>query len=262
MIVDGKEISEEIKKELKDKVSKLSRVPMLVAIQVGSDPATESFLRIKRGFAEEIGIVFEVSKFDENITTEEICDRVKTISEDKLVNGIIVQLPLPPNIDKRKVLDLIPVSKDPDVLSSKSKDEGILNPVVLAINEIFSRNEVSLDDQKIVVIGKGELVGGPVIKWLKSHDYEPLVLTKDDFNEDELKDADIIITGAGVAGLIKKELVKEGVVVVDAGTSESGGEIKGDAESSVSEVASVFTPVPGGVGPIAVAKLFENLINK
>lgn len=262
MIVDGRKISDEIKKELKVKVSTLTRVPMLVAIQVGNDPATESFLRIKKNFASDVGVVFEVSKFEESITTEELCDRILTISNDQLVDGVIVQLPLPENIDKRKVLDLIPVDKDPDVLSSNSKKEGKLNPVVLAINEILNRNEVSLDEQKIVVIGKGELVGGPVVEWLTRYGYEPIVMTKENFDSSELKDADIIITGAGVAGLIKKESVKKGVVVIDAGTSESGGEIKGDSDFSVSEVASVFTPVPGGIGPVAVAKLFQNLLDE
>lgn len=260
MIVDGRKISDEIKKDLKDRVSKLNCVPMLVAIQVGSLSASESYLRIKEKFAEGSGIVFELSKFSEDITTEELVDRITVISKDSLVHGIIVQLPLPEHIDREAVLDAIPTEKDPDVLSQESRRLWKKSPVVLAVEHILNRHNVNLLNKRIVILGQGSLVGKPITEWIQREGLKPVVMTKETFNLEKIKEADILITGVGNPELIKSTDLKRGVVIIDAGTSEQGGELKGDVEKSAGGIASLFTPVPGGVGPIAVAKLFENLI--
>lgn len=263
MIIDGREISKELISDLKKRVSGMIQVPMLIAIQVGDDPATESFIKIKRRVAEKIGVAFEAAKLDKDVTTEDLIDRIEAVSKDELVRGVIVQLPLPGHIDTGKVLNSIPKDKDPDVLSIFAREEKkVFAPVAEAAREVLKRGSVSLENKSVLVIGEGRLVGGPIIDWLKSEGVRPVVANDETANLKELSlNADVIFSGAGSPGLIKDEMVKEGVVIIDAGTSEEGGLIKGDADEGVREKASLITPVPGGMGPIVVAKLFENLIS-
>jgi methylenetetrahydrofolate dehydrogenase (NADP+)/methenyltetrahydrofolate cyclohydrolase len=131
--------------------------------------------------------------------------------------------------------------------------------VAEAISEILVRVNFSAAGKKAVVVGAGRLVGAPAIELLKDIGAHVSVITHTEGSLDELKDADIVVLGAGEPGLVKPEMLKEGVVLIDAGTSESAGKLAGDASPECAEVASVFTPVPGGIGPIAVAMIFKNL---
>jgi len=261
MIIDGRKISLEIKEKLIDKVTSFSTPPMLGIVSVGKNSASQSYMKIKERFGSDIGVVVEKYEFSENISTEELVDRVRTIAKDDLIKGLIVQLPLPANIDREKVLSEIPFEKDPDALNEGNN--VFQAPVALAVKEIFDKNNVDVSNKNILVVGQGKLVGSPVIKWLQSIGVQPAVADIDTKDLTSLtQKADIIISGAGSPGLINADMVKEGVVLIDAGTSESNGKIAGDVSLECAEKAEIITPVPGGLGPIVVAKLFENLLKR
>ncbi|MEI6495003.1 MAG: bifunctional 5,10-methylenetetrahydrofolate dehydrogenase/5,10-methenyltetrahydrofolate cyclohydrolase, partial [bacterium] len=196
-------------------------------------------------------------EYTDEITEEELAEQVQRLADDSGINGIIVQLPLPKHINASKILNLVPAHKDVDALNA---DASVLSPVTGAIREILERNNVDLNNKKIVVVGKGKLVGMPTAIWLSQEGYEVEIVDKNTKDlAGVLQDADVIISGAGVAKLIKPEAIKEGVILIDAGTSEDGGALVGDADSACAGKCSLFTPVPGGVGPITVAVIFKNL---
>lgn len=258
MIIDGKAIAGEILEETKRLAIALPEVPSFTAIAVAPSPATESYLRIKRRLAEDAGIHMEVLTPDEGSTTEELVALIQGDARDAL----IVQLPLPGHIDQEAVLAAIPVEKDADVLSSATRErDALMHPIAGAIHEIWIRSHVDPIDKSVVVIGNGWLVGQPVTAWLKKRGVRVTVVTKDSGDISEAcQNADIVISGTGVPGLVTRDMVKEGVVIIDVGTSELGGSIAGDVSPDVADIASVFTPVPGGVGPIAVACLMKNVV--
>lgn len=203
----------------------------------------------------------EVVRLEDAATLEDVHAAVRAPGAD----AVIVQLPLPSSIDTQAALDAIPRSQDADVLSSFAYEhfvsgnaDALFPPVVAALEEVLERADVSPKDKHIVVVGKGRLVGEPVALWLSRFSSVDTI-TRDSGDLSLLKEADLVVLGAGEAGLVKPEHLKEGVVLIDAGTSESDGAIKGDADPSCATVASVFTPVPGGMGPIAVACLFKNV---
>ncbi|MDZ4226464.1 MAG: bifunctional 5,10-methylenetetrahydrofolate dehydrogenase/5,10-methenyltetrahydrofolate cyclohydrolase, partial [Patescibacteria group bacterium] len=176
----------------------------------------------------------------------------------KTCDGIIVQLPHP-NADE--LIAKLPPEKDVDAVGLPPAGGALVHtPVAEAISEIFVRSGVAAAGKKAVVVGKGRLVGKPAAELLQSLGAHVTVLTQTSGSLEELQDADIVVLGAGSPGLIGPDMIKEGVVLIDAGTSEAGGKLVGDAQPGCAHVASVFTPVPGGVGPIAVAMIFKNLL--
>jgi methylenetetrahydrofolate dehydrogenase (NADP+)/methenyltetrahydrofolate cyclohydrolase len=262
MIINGKEIADEILAATRTRVAALSRKPCVRAVVVAPNAATESYLKIKSARAADAGMELEIVRLPDSATTEDVINAVGEEGAD----AVIVQLPLPSAIDTTKVLNAIPQEKDADVLSFAARDayesmqdDVLFPPVAEAVREICMRAHIEVKDMHAVVIGLGWLVGAPVVKWLTFMEARVAVYTKEDDLAGKLKEADIIISGAGVPRLIQPDMIKPGVVLIDAGTSESDGALAGDADPACAEVASVFTPVPGGVGPIAVACLFRNV---
>ncbi len=262
MIIDGKKIAAEILAEVK---SEREGLPALVvrAVVVAPGAATHSYLKIKSLRAEDAGMELEVVQLPEGSSTDDCIEAVEAPGAD----AVIVQLPLPEKIDAEKVLDLIPAVLDADVLGAISRgafahglEGALLPPVVDAVREILERADVSIEGKSVVVVGDGWLVGNPVSTWLTLQGAEVFVITKSTPDLSVLKTADIVVSGAGSPHLIQPEMLKEGVVLIDAGTSEANGVIAGDIAPACAEHALVFTPVPGGVGPIAVACLFRNVI--
>ncbi|MDP2655634.1 MAG: bifunctional 5,10-methylenetetrahydrofolate dehydrogenase/5,10-methenyltetrahydrofolate cyclohydrolase [bacterium] len=264
MIVDGRTLAKEILARAKTRAQKLVRPPLVVALTASDTPATRSYLAIKTKKAEEAGCIFETRALG-----------AKFVDAD----AVIIQLPVPIGLNQKEVCDSIPVSKDADVLSSAARTQfemmdlrnpslALLPPVVDAVREIFLQNNVDAKGKKAVVIGDGWLVGNPCAKWLAQQgaEVEVITLKSGDLRNcatpgvAQLRNADIIISGAGSPHLIKPEMLKKDVVLIDAGTSESGGTIAGDADPACADKCSIFTPVPGGVGPISVASLFENVV--
>lgn len=259
MIVDGRSIASDILASVR---TEITRTVVVRAIVVSPSPATESYLSIKAARAEEAGMHLEIVRLDNHVTEDEVKEWVTSAGCD----AVIVQLPLPEHLNTKAILDAIPLERDADVLSSAAYElfsndaEGaLLPPVVGAVAEILERAGVSVGGKGAVVIGQGRLVGAPVASWLTNEGAEVAVVTKESGDLSLIKDAAVIVSGAGSPGLIKPGHLGEGAVLIDAGTSESGGAIVGDADPACAGVAAVFTPVPGGVGPIAVACLFRNV---
>ena len=266
MLVDGRKIASDIAEELKAELVSVPKLKLLV-IQVGADPATESFIRMKKAFADKVGIEVTIEKFLDTVTTAELVARVQKASADANVTGMIVQLPMPTSVSTREVLDTISPAKDPDLLSAESKTNfalgtsEILPPVVGAIAEVLARYYVDVTELSTVVVGYGSLVGEPVTVWLKNKGVDYALVTSQTGDKVKIiKAAELLITGAGDSGVIKPEMISIGVVIVDAGTSEHGGVMMGDCDPACATKAALMTPVPGGVGPIAVATLFRNLV--
>ena len=260
MIIDGRAIASEI---LKDVRAKGTCTAIVRAVVVMPSPATESYLAIKEARAEEAGMHLEVVRLPESATNADVIDAVEKPGCD----AVIVQLPLPEHLDSKAILDRIPVERDADVLSSlayarfKADEDGaLLPPVVASISEVLERTKVFVAGKGATVVGQGRLVGVPVAAWLVNQGAEVSVVTKEEGDLSRLKEADIIVAGAGSPALITPEHIHDGVVLIDAGTSESDGAIVGDVDPACAALASVFTPVPGGIGPIAVACLFRNVM--
>lgn len=234
MTIDGKGIAEEIIVGLGDSLTG-KKLGIVVGVE---DPATASFVKIKTRVADRLGVAVMQGKLSELMQT---CD------------GIIVQLPHP---DSEVLIQQIPSEKDLDAIGPHPLTR---TPVAEAIAEVLVRTKVSVRGKKAVVVGKGRLVGAPAAKLLTELGAQVTIVTQNHGTLDELQDADIVVLGAGEPGLVKPEMLKQGVVLIDAGTSEASGRLVGDADPKCAKVSSVFTPVPGGIGPIAVAMIFKNL---
>lgn len=242
----------------------LARSPRILAIVANETPATKSYLSIKAKRAADAGCVLEVQQFPESVSVVELQSAITESDAD----AIIVQLPLPEGIDAKIICDSIPVLKDADILSDAARQkfargdaDALVPPVVGAIADIFNVEKIEVKGKRSVVIGRGFLVGAPAAMWLAQQGAQVTVVnhSTQDFLE-VIRDADIIVSGAGSPHLIKPAMLKKGCVLIDAGTSESNGTIAGDADPACAERCSTFTPVPGGIGPLAVACLFENAV--
>ncbi len=266
MIVDGTLLAREIARELKDQCALVGVPPTLRVISVGDDPVTVKYLQRKKEMAESIGVRFSLTALPEKVTEDALIGVVRGMVKDMDTTGVLVQLPLPSHIDAANVLSFIPPHKDPDVLSAPSRDlfvtgEGLLPPVIGALEEILKRHDVSLDGKRVVVVGEGNLVGKPASTWAAARGARVSVVTEHTKDPGAvLREADIIVSGAGVPGLITSDMITEGVVILDAGTTDVGGSLKGDADPSCAEKASLFTPVPGGVGPLTIVMIYKNLL--
>ena len=256
MIIDGRAIAEDIYTELAPFFATHSS--KLGIVVVGKNPVIDSFVRIKERAAERLGIKMVRVDLADTVSTTEIIEAGRTLTEE--CDAIIVQLPLPQTVDTNAVLSDIPASHDVDALNPRHSGEHAVDaPVALAVMEILKRAGVDPSGKRAVVIGAGRLVGKPSAELLKRAGANVSMFTLEEGSIEDLKTADIIVSGAGKPGLIKPILIKEGVALIDAGTSEQGKKVVGDADPGCADIASVFTPVPGGVGPVAVAMIFRNL---
>lgn len=259
MIVDGRAIAADILASVKAEVRALGRTPIVRAITIAPTKATESYLKIKSVRATDAGMQLAVVRL-ENASTEGVIAEIEKEGAD----AIIVQLPLPAYIDTDAVLNAIPVEKDADILSAAAHARfeagGLMPPVADAVREILERSNVQVARKHALVIGEGRLVGAPVAAWLWREGANVSVLSKETEEPVDYQAMDIIVSGAGDPKIVTSGMVKEGVVLVDAGTSDVNGSIVGDIDPACAPKASVFTPVPGGVGPIAVACLYRNIL--
>lgn len=260
MMLDGRALASAVLTEVK--ASLRGRLVRVRAVVVQPSPATESYLAIKTARAHEAGMELEVVRLHDDADTAAVITAVQAVGAD----AVIVQLPLPSHIDTGAVLAAIPLEKDADVLSGAAyarfehNEEGALMPPVAgAIAEILARTQVSVGGKRAAVVGQGKLVGKPALVLLRRMGADAVTILKDTPDPARiLREADIVVSGAGQAHFITPAMIKEGAVLIDAGTSESNGALAGDMDPACAEIASVFTPVPGGVGPVAVALLFKN----
>lgn len=269
MIIQGNVIAADVFRTLKRKIANTGKRILVRVFIVGTQYASEQFVSFKKKKAESVGIVIDIVRLPENITTDLCIESIQKSAKDPNVNAIIVQLPLPLHLHTEKILSYIPINKDVDVLSPKSKiafEKGVLDilpPVISSIEEILRRERISVRRKRALVIGRGPLVGEPAAIWLAQKGAEVTVADKDTENLSlHTKNAEVIISGGGVPNLITPNMLTDGVILFDAGTNESNGKLSGDANPDCASKCSIFTPVPGGIGPITIAKLLENVVTR
>lgn len=267
-IIDGRKIAQEILEKIKQEVSLLDFTPIFCDVLVGDNLSSKKYVEMKAKKAEELGIKFQNANFPGSITTNELVEEIRKLNKIQNMCGIIVQLPLPNHIDEQKVLDAINPAIDVDALGSVVSErfysgrDSMKLPTALACHYILKFLNLDLHNKKIVILGQGKLVGKPVTKLLEIDGLSPIPVRSTTLGKEELlKNADIVIAGIGRGHYLKGDMVKEGVVIIDAGTSESGSVLIGDVDSqSVGGKASYLSPCPGGVGPVTVAMLFRNVL--
>ena len=265
IILDGSTIAQQILRNLKLRVS--GKNLKLAVVQVGNNPVSAKYIKEKGKAAKRLGFGFQLYRFPEKIKGPALQSSLTQIAKDAKNTGLLIQLPLPSHLSLQEVLDCIPLQKDVDVLSAKALglfSQGALPwlpPTVHAIFILLKETKVELKGARVLVIGAGRLVGLPVSLWLLREGATLTIANKSTQNLSSLtKQADVIISGVGKQGLITGKMIKKGAVVIDAGTSVEAGKTSGDVDfESVAKKASFITPVPGGVGPLTVACLFQNL---
>ncbi|MCA9397860.1 bifunctional 5,10-methylenetetrahydrofolate dehydrogenase/5,10-methenyltetrahydrofolate cyclohydrolase [candidate division WWE3 bacterium] len=270
-IYNGKERAREIETDLAQRVSviqnKRKHAPGLLSILIGDDPASHAFISIKEKRAQAIGINFERKHYPETFDPIKVVRYIHSRNEDTSIDGILIQLPLPPQFDRTATLKAIHPYKDVDGLHPKNLGfliEGkahFVPPAVLAVNDIVRQANLKLSGKEVVLVGSGLLVGKPLAMYFVN---EGATVTMCSIHTTVLsrhtKRADIIISSTGEADLITPEMVKEGVVSIDFGGKKINGVLKGEFSADVAFKSSLFTPVPGGIGPMTVAKLLENTV--
>ncbi|MCF7831787.1 MAG: bifunctional 5,10-methylenetetrahydrofolate dehydrogenase/5,10-methenyltetrahydrofolate cyclohydrolase [Candidatus Pacebacteria bacterium] len=266
-IVLGKKIREQVYNDLKQRIDSLQFQPVLIDIVVGNDPVSLQYVQVKKGVAESLGIDFRIVALPEDVSTEDVIQAISDASLDVHCCGCIVQLPLPNHIDSSRVLESIPRNLDVDCLHPESELLFYTNEVSLSYptaRSIMSFVEY-LDTSKeshIVMVGKGKLVGKPVYHVLKKEGYHVTAVDKETVGKETIiANADVIISATGIAKGIKGEHIKQGSILIDAGTSEMAGAVVGDIDrASVENIAGILIPVPGGVGPLTTLMLCDNVV--
>lgn len=264
MIIDGRQIARSILDELKIQVSKLKEngvIPTLAVILMGDNESSRAYVRQKQLKAEEIGAKVQVFQFDQSVSNDEIESLVKKLDSDPKIHGIILQRPAPPQIKINELEELI---------SSKKEVDGFgIHPIYpVPVAEAVYRmlliicSEQELQTKQIAVIGKGETAGMPIINHLRKKGTSPSIIDSQTQNRGELlKNADILVSAVGKKNVLSAKDIKKGAVVIAVGLGSDEGKLRGDFdEKEIEQVASAYSPTPGGVGPVNVAILMENLI--
>ena len=273
MIIDGKKAAAELRSELKKKVDKLkskyNAVPGLTVILVGEDAPSKIYVRNKEKSAVEVGLNSEVIRYPADLEEKVLLEKIKELNNDQKISGILVQLPLPKHINKRKVIETIAHEKDVDgfhpmnVGNLSSGYDSSIPCTPLGCSLLIKQVEKNLSGKHAVVIGRSNLNGKPMTQLLLKENCTVTIThsrTKD--LKTECLRADIIIAAVGIPKLVKGDWVKKGAIVIDVGINKTAsGGLLGDVDyEEVSKVAKAITPVPGGVGPMTIACLLNNTV--
>ncbi|MBP6912164.1 MAG: bifunctional 5,10-methylenetetrahydrofolate dehydrogenase/5,10-methenyltetrahydrofolate cyclohydrolase [Candidatus Pacebacteria bacterium] len=270
MLLDGIKIKESILTTVKKDVAQLSFVPLFTDIVIGNDPASLQYAMMKKKTAHTLGFQYTDAFFSATINEEVLVKEIQRLVSLPHMSGIIIQVPVPSHLPQQTLLDTIPMSLDVDVLSRSAQESfykdtnQLILPAAQAVMVLLEEAAVDFLSDKFVVVGQGLLVGKPVTHLLRKRGacVETITDTTSETKKRELLlQADVVVSAVGIAGLITGEMVKENVVVIDAGTLEVEGSIVGDVDvESVAPKARFYTPTPGGVGPVTVACLFANVV--
>jgi len=271
-LIDGKRIARELRSSLKKRVTALTArgsTPALAVVLVGEDKPSATYVRKKREAAERIGVRFELRHLDKNSTNHDVLLTIQELQSDTALSGIIVQLPLPDHLDTQAILEAIDPKKDVDCLTRASEQElerGELSripPTPGAVLSILGDLGVDPKGKRAAVFGRGPLVGKPlavILRHLGAH--VDVIHSKTNNAEEISRTADIIVSGVGKKHLVTKDMVKPGAIVIDAGASFEDDLMFGDVDvEEVQNIAAWITPTPGGVGPITVARLLQNVVD-
>jgi methylenetetrahydrofolate dehydrogenase (NADP+) / methenyltetrahydrofolate cyclohydrolase len=273
LIISGLEVSSKIKEDLIRKVQTLNKNgihPCLATILVGDDPASTIYVRNKHRACSEVGIKTKDNKIDSSIEEKQLLDLIKSLNEDPSIHGILMQLPLPPQINQFNVINAINPKKDVDGLTYYNaglllnKKSVFIPCTPLGVMELLRYYNIELKGKDIVIVNRSILVGKPIALLLLDKDATVTICHSHTKNINEkVRNADIVITAVGNRKLftLREESVKDGVIVIDIGITRENGKIKGDVDfENVSRKASWITPVPGGVGPMTIAMLLKNTV--
>ena len=271
-IIDGKKLSQKIREEIKVEVEDMKKdgiTPGLAVILVGNDPASQTYVKMKKNASAEVGIYSVVHEFPETISEKELLSTIDMINENPNIHGLLIQLPLPKHIDTTKVLERVSPSKDVDGFHPYNMGrlveglESFVPCTPLGVMEMFKEYKIDLYGKDVCVVGASNIVGKPM--WaLLVNEMATVdichIATKD--LKEHTKRADIVIVGVGKPNLITQDMVKDEVIVIDIGINRlENGKLVGDVDyENVSKKASYITPVPGGVGPMTIAMLLKNTI--
>jgi methylenetetrahydrofolate dehydrogenase (NADP+)/methenyltetrahydrofolate cyclohydrolase len=276
-LIDGNGIAAQIKEEIREEIKKIGAKPKLTAILVGSNPASSVYVRNKHRSCDEVGIDSEILKLEESIDEDELLGIIRELNEDSKTNGIIVQLPLPEHISEKKVIETIEPCKDVDGFHPLNMgfllagEPRFVPSTPQGIKELVLRSGYGFEGKHVVIVGRSNIVGKPLAALLLCRDANATVSVCHSYTRELsaiTREADILIAAVGKAEMIKKEMVKEGSVVIDVGinriedsTRKSGYRLVGDVDfDSVKDMVEAITPVPGGVGPMTVAMLLKNTL--
>ncbi len=272
MIIDGKKTAAELRNQLKKKVdelrSKYNAVPGLTVILVGEDAPSKIYVKNKEKSAIEVGLKSEVIKYPADLDEKVLLEKIRELNNDEKVSGILVQLPLPKHIDKRKVIETISYEKDVDgfhpmnVGNLSSGYDSSIPCTPFGCSLLIKQVEKNLSGKHAVVIGRSNLNGKPMTQLLLKENCTVTITHSRTKNlKTECLRADIIIAAVGIPKLVKGDWVKKGAIVIDVGINKTDSGLVGDVDfDEVSKVAKAITPVPGGVGPMTIACLIKNTV--
>ncbi|HSX14895.1 MAG TPA: bifunctional 5,10-methylenetetrahydrofolate dehydrogenase/5,10-methenyltetrahydrofolate cyclohydrolase [Candidatus Saccharimonadales bacterium] len=245
-----------VKERHRRQIQSLAIKPILAVAMAGADAASASFVRAKEHYGDDIGVTLQIKSTQKPV---ELMKQIETWNQQKDISGIIIQLPLPSAFDTEAAIKLIAAAKDVDGLKADSPFDS---PAAKGIMWLLGSLPISIKSAYVAVVGQGRLVGAPISTMLESSGAK--VERLDDATKNlaaKTRACDIIISATGQPGLINRSMLKSGVIVIDAGTAEASGSITGDADPALYDDPDIqVTPVPGGVGPLTVAALFDNLL--
>ena len=267
-ILNGKVVSKELEESVRNRVSeyveKYGKAPILATIIVGEDPGSKMYVKMKSKACDRVGIDNRVIALDDTITTEGLLSLIDELNNNEDVDGILIQHPLPRTIDEKLCFDAIALEKDIDGVNSKSfgavtmGQDAFASATPSGIMEILKYYDIDVSGKHAVVVGRSPILGKPVSMLLLNSDATVTIChTKTKNIAEILKTADIVVAACGSPEFVQKDWLKEGVVIVDAGYNK--GNI-GDVSKEAYEIASAYTPVPGGVGPMTIAETLEHTI--
>lgn len=269
VILDGKTLSDKILNQLELEIKNNNYNPTLAVILVGENPASEVYVSVKEKACKKIGINSIVYRFNNDVKEEVLLSKIKELNENDSINGILIQLPLPDNIDKLKIINAISAKKDVDgftIYNTGCISLG-LKPFCYpctpkGILKILKEYNITVEGKNIVVIGRSNIVGKPLANMLLNLNATVTHCHSKTKNLNKItKTADILVSAVGISGFVTADMVKENAVIIDVGISRIDGKLKGDVDfDSIIDKVSYITPVPKGVGPMTIASLMENTI--
>ena len=272
IIIDGKELAKKIRANLKIECEELKKKNInskLAVIMVGEDPASKVYVRNKSRACEDVGIKYEEYLLDSKITQKELIELIEKLNNDKTINGILLQSPIPSNLDINEAFRTISPEKDVDGFNPVNVGKLVLNQDTFVsctpygIMKMFEEYDIDLTGKNVVILGRSNIVGKPLIHCcLNKNATVTSCHSKTQNIAQKAKEADVLISAIGKANFVTADMVKDGAVVIDVGINRlDNGKITGDVDfESVKEKASYITPVPGGVGPMTIAMLMNNVI--
>src|SRR5215204_1997249 len=265
-LMDGKALAERIRAEVAQEVKELGHVG-LTTILVGDDPASDVYIRRKHDAANEVGIVARDYRLAEDTSEQELLELIARLNADAAVDGILVQLPLPPQIDENRAIDAVDPAKDVDGFHPMNAgklllgEDAVTAATPTGIMALLDEYEVRLEGANAVVVGRSNIVGKPVsILLLARHATVTICHSRTADLAAHTREADVLVVAVGQAGLIAPEMVEEGATVIDVGMNRTDAGLRGDVDPAVAEHAGLITPVPGGVGPMTIASLLRNTV--